>query len=240
MNSIISVKQTARTAGILYLIMFFAGPLTLIFVSSKIIVPGDASATANNVLSFEGLFRGGIAGNLLVLFLDLGLSVLLYMLLKPVSKPLAMIAMAFRLVMVAMRGINLLNYFLALQLLHSDIYPNAFDTDQIQALTMLFLNGFGKGLSLDLIFFSLHLFLVGFLVFKSGFFPRILGILLIIASIGYFSDSFSGILLPAYREIISKIIIAPAVIGELSFTLWLLIKRVNVEKWIKRNEASVW
>lgn len=234
-----SIKKTARTTGLLYLIMFITAPLSILLVSSNLIVPGDATATANNIMASEGIFRLGIAGHLVVLLLDLGISVLLYIILKPVNKTLALLAMVSRLVMTAMRGINLLNYFIVLQLLSGSSFLSVFDTNQLNALVMVFLNAFDSGFSLDLVFFALHLFFVGYLVFKSGFFPKILGILLLIAFAGYLIDSFTGILFPDYKQMVSSIVMIPNTLAELAFTIWLLIKGVNVEKWEKRvHEAK--
>ena len=190
-------------------------------------------------MASEGIFRLGIAGHLVVLLLDLGISVLLYIILKPVNKTLALLAMVSRLVMTAMRGINLLNYFIVLQLLSGSSFLSVFDTNQLNALVMVFLNAFDSGFSLDLVFFALHLFFVGYLVFKSGFFPKILGILLLIAFAGYLIDSFTGILFPDYKQMVSSIVMIPNTLAELAFTIWLLIKGVNVEKWEKRvHEAK--
>ena len=234
-----SIKRIARTTGFLYLIMFITAPLSILLVSSNLIVPGDATATATNIMASEGIFRLGIAGNMVVLLLDLGISVLLYVILKPVNKTLALIAMVSRLVMTAMRGINLLNYFIVLQLLNGADFLSVFDTDQINALVMVFLNAFNMGFSLDLVFFSLHLFFVGYLVLKSGFFPKILGILLLIAFAGYLTDSFTGILFPDYKQMVSSIVMIPNTLAELAFMLWLLIKGINVEKWEKRVQEAV-
>lgn len=234
-----SIKATARTTGLLYLIMFITAPLSILLVSANLIVPGDAATTANNIMASEGIFRLGIAGHLVVLLLDLGISVLLYVILKPVNKTLALIAMVSRLVMTAMRGINLLNYFIVLQLLNGAGFLSVFDTNQINALVMVFLNAFDKGFSLDLVFFSLHLFFVGYLVYKSGFFPKILGILLLIAFAGYFTDSLTGILFPDFKQMVSSIVMIPNTLAELAFTLWLLIKGVNVEKWEKHVKESI-
>ena len=234
-----SIKRIARTTGFLYLIMFITAPLSILLVSSNLIVPGDATATATNIMASEGIFRLGIAGNMVVLLLDLGISVLLYVILKPVNKTLALIAMVSRLVMTAMRGINLLNYFIVLQLLNGTDFLSVFDMDQINALVMVFLNAFNMGFSLDLVFFSLHLFFVGYLVLKSGFFPKILGILLLIAFAGYLTDSFTGILFPDYKQMVSSIVMIPNTLAELAFMLWLLIKGINVEKWEKRVQEAV-
>jgi hypothetical protein len=226
-----SIKQTARTTGILYLVMFITAPIAILMVSSKLIVPDDAATTTANIVANEGLFRFSIAGHLVVVLLDLAISVLLYVILKPVNRILAMLAMASRLVMTAMRGINLVNYFIVLQLVNGVALTGTPDASHFQSLVMVYLNAFDSGFSLDLVFFALHLFLIGYLVFRSGFFPKILGILLLIASIGYLAGSITHILFPDYQKIVDSIIMIPNTIAELAFPLWLLIKGINVKKW---------
>jgi len=231
-------NKTARVAGILFLIMIAASFLATGFVRVTLIVPEDATATANNIMASESQFRSGIIGHLVVLITDLGVSVLLYVLLKPVSKTLSLVAAVFRLIMVAMRGINLLTHFIALLLLSGAGYLTVFETDQLHALALLFLTAFEDGVIIDYVFFGLHLFFVGYLVFKSGYIPRILGVLLIIASFGYLTQTLTSILFPGYEAIISQIVEVPDGILELALFLWLLVKGVNVEQWEKRALES--
>ena len=223
-------NKTARVVGILFLIMLLAGPFSLVYVPSQIIVPGDAAATVNNLMDSNSLFRASNIGHLIVLFADLGVSVLLYLLLKPVNKTLALFAAAFRLVMVAMRGINLTSQLLALLLLSGADYLSVFEPDQLHALVLLFLNAFESGILIDQAFFGPHLLIVGYLVFKSGFLPRVLGVLSIIAGFGYLIDSVTFILLPDFDATISQF----TFIGEIILMLWLLTIGVNVEKWEDR------
>jgi hypothetical protein len=208
------------------------------YVPSTLIVPGDATATANNILASKGLFQFGIVGHLIVLFTDLGVAVLLYVLLKPVSKTVSLIAAVFRLIMTAMRGINLLSHFVVLILLSGASYLAVFETDQLHALALLCLTAFEDGVLLDLIFFSPHLFFLGYLVFKSGYFPRILGILLILGSFAYLVDNIAGLFFPDYAAIVSRIALVPEILAELPLLLWLLVKGVNVEQWKKRTLES--
>ncbi|NIT41882.1 MAG: DUF4386 family protein, partial [Gammaproteobacteria bacterium] len=189
----------ARIAGILYLIIFIAALFGPIFVRSNLIVPGDATTTANNIMASESLFRAGIVSYLVIFLSEIVLSVILYVLLKPVSKTLALVMMVFRLAMTTIHGINLLNQFFALLLLSGADYLTVFETDQLHALVLLFLNAHEYGWSIGIVFFSLHVFLLGYLVYKSGYFPRILGVLLIFASLSYLIDGFAILLLPNYE-----------------------------------------
>lgn len=234
-----SIQKTARITGILFLIMIIVGPFSMMYVPSQLIIPGDAATTANNIMASGSLFRMGIIGHLVILFADLGVALLLYILLKPVNRTIALIAAAFRMIMVAMRGINLLNYFIALQLLNGNDYLAVFDTGQLQALVMTFLNAFDYGVNLDMVFFSFHLLFIGYLICQSGYFPKILGILLIIAFFGYLISSMTNLFYPEYKTVVTQIVTIPNAASELLLMLWLLIKGVNVEKWEKRALESI-
>jgi hypothetical protein len=232
-----SINKTARVAGFLYLIIFVAAMFGPIFVRSNLIVPGDAATTANNIMASEGLFRAGIVSYLVIILSEIVLSVLLYVLLKPVSNTLSLIAMVSRLVMTTIHGINLLNQFFALLLLSGAAYLTVFETNQLHALVLLFLNAHEYGWAIGMVFFVLHTFLLGYLVFKSGYFPRILGVLLIFASLAYLIDNFAILFLTTY-EVTPWFFALPIVIAEIAFPLWLLIKGVNVEQWEKRALES--
>jgi hypothetical protein len=226
-----SSHQTARVAGVLYLIIIIAGIFAEFFVRQSLIVPGDAAATANNIMASEGLFRAGIAGDLIMIMSDVALALVFYVLLKPVSNSLALLAAFFRLAQAAILGINLLNLFFVLQLLSGADYLAGFGANQLHALVMLFLNGHSIGYAIGLVLFGLSLFVLGYLVFRSGYFPRILGLLLIVAGSGYLIDSFASFLLPAYdnyEALFALVVFLPAFIGELSMCLWLLLKGVKV------------
>jgi len=236
----ISPLTWARVAGVAFIIMFialmFAG-----FGSSSLIVPGDAATTANNIMASEGLFRISIASYLIILILDVVLALAFYVVLKPVDKNLALLAAVFRLIYTAIRGVSEINHLIALILLSGAASLTAFETDQLHALVSVFINADSYGFAFGLVFFGIHLFVVGYLVFKSGYLPRILGVLLIIASFCYLVANFATILLPNYadyQEIVFKIIFLPSLIGEMAFCLWLLIKGVDVQQWEKRALES--
>jgi hypothetical protein len=209
-------RKVARVAGLLYLIIIIAGIFAEFFVRQSLIVPGDATTTANNIMASEMLFRAGIASDLLMIIADVALALVFYVLFKAVSNALAMLAAFFRLAQAAVLGINLLNLFFALGLLSGADYLAVFGADQLDAFSMLFLNAHSIGYSIGLVFFGVNLFILGYLVFKSGYFPRILGVLLIAASLGYLIDSFAKVLLPnyeAYRPVFDLVVFTPAVIA---------------------------
>jgi hypothetical protein len=225
-----------RVFGLTILIRFIPAIFSEFFVRSSLVVPGDAATTATNIMASEGLFRAGIASMLIVFVLDVVAILALYVVLKPVNKNLVLLATFFGLIHVAIAGLNLLTDFFALLLLSGADYLTVFEPDQLYALVLLLLNSHNYGFQLGLFFFSFHLFILGYLVFKSGYLPRILGVFLIVSSISYLLDSFALTLLPNYadyEEIIIAVIFLPGLIGELALALWLLFKGVNVEKWEK-------
>jgi len=230
-----------RVFGLTFLLRFIPAIFGNFFVRSSLIVPGDAVTTATNIMASEGLFRAGIASMLIVFVLDVVAILALYVVLKPVNRNLSLLAAFFGLIHVAIVGLNLLTDFFALLLLSGADYLTVFEPDQLYALVLLLLNSHNYGFQLGLFFFSFHLFILGYLVFKSGYLPRILGVLLIVSSIGYLLDSFALTLLPNYadyEEIILMIIFLPNLIGEVALAFWLLIKGVDVEQWEKRALES--
>lgn len=238
MQKINSIKKTARVTGILFLIMAIIGPFSLMYVPSQLIIPGDAAATVSNIIASRSLFNLGIAGHIIILLADLGVALLLYVILKPVNRTIALLAAVLRLIMVGIRGVNLINYFIVLQLLPGADYLSAIETDHLNALIMIFLDAFNYGLDLDMVFFSFHLLLLGYLVFWSGFFPRLIGILLYIAFLGYLLIAMSSLFFPNQEPLLTKIFTLPNAISELALMLWLLIKGVDTEKWEQRSLDS--
>lgn len=225
-----SEKKTARVTGILYLIIFFANIYVFFLVTGSLVVPGDATATANNIIASEPMYRTGIASYLLVFLSEIGVAILLYKLLKPVNETLSMMAMATRLMQAAIHAVNLVNFVIPLLLLSGAESLNVFEPAQLHALAKFFLDTHYYGVLISEAFFSVSLLLLGYLVYKSDLFPSILGIGLAIAGLFYILDSFGIFLMPQHQGFIAEIIIAPVVIAEMSFILYLLIKGVRIPK----------
>ena len=242
----ISLRKAARIAGFGLLIMFIPTAFSYFFVLEGLIVPGDAATTANNIMANELLFRIAIASFLIVIVLDVVVAWAFYVLLKPVNKSLSLLTGWFRLVYSTIFGIALLNLVNALRLLIDADYLTVFGTDQLHAQVLLSLNAFSDGWAIGYIFFSLHLFFLGYLVFKSGYIPKILGVLLIISSPAYLIDNVAILLLPNYENyeaIISLVVFVPAFIGEFSLMLWLLFKgskipEMGVDKESKEEKVE--
>jgi hypothetical protein len=225
-------NKAAKIAGIGYLIIFILGIITNFFVFNSMLVQGDAQATVNNILSNEILFRSGIVSWLVVLIIDIIIAWALFVLLKPVNKSISLLAAWFRLVYVAIFGITQLNLLFVIIVLSGADFLNVFTTNQLNALALLFLNGHNYGFLIALVFFGVHLYFISYLILKSKFVPKYLGVLLLLAASGYLIDSFANFLLPNYSDykMIFMIIVAvPGIVGELVFTLWLLFRGTKVE-----------
>lgn len=220
-----------RVAGVLYLLLAIIGPFSLIYVPSALYVAGDAAATAQKIGASMELFRAGMVGDMLIVVIEVVLSVLLYKLLAPVSKTLSLIATSARLGMTIVQAINVLNKLFVVLLLSGDAYLQAFDVNYRQSLVMLFLSANKQTVLIWEVFFGLHLIVLAYLVYKSHYFPWVLGVLLALAALGYLADSFGNLLLPQYVDIYTLLVSIAAPIGELAFTLWLLIKGINAEQW---------
>lgn len=216
----------ARIAGLLYLVIIVCGIFSEVFIRSSLIEAGNASATAANILASEGLFRIGFISDSIMLLSDVAIAVLFYVLLKPVSKTLALMAAAFRLTQASVLGLNLLNYYAALLLLKGTGYTAAFETEQLNSLAALFLEMHSHGYDLGLLFFGLSSLILGHLVTRSDYFPSILGYGLMAAAVVYLVGSFTLFLFPGYESMIMPAYIVPLV-AELSFCLWLLVKGVR-------------
>lgn len=234
----LSLGRTARMAGFGYLIIFLSGIFANFFVLQNMIVPGDAAATVGNIMAAQGLFRIGILSFVIMVVFDLLLAWLLYLLLKPVNRDVSLFAGWFRLVNATIFGIALYHLFDVLQMVSGADYLTVFEPGQLHAQVMLALAAFNHTWLIGLIFFGFHLLLLGYLIIKSDYIPKILGVLLIIAAFGYLIDSFANFLLSNYSDyqtIFMLIVVIPGIIGELSFTLWLIWKGGKISEIISEN-----
>ncbi len=225
-NNLNSLKRIARLAGLLYLFLIITGIYIIMYVPSQIIELGNASATTKNILSNEFLFRTGIIGNILSNTIFVFLVLVLYKLFKQVNEHQAKLMVAFVIVQIPVVFIMEAFNITSLMIFKGEVLKT-FELSQRQDLAMLFfkINDYGL-LTLEM-FWGIWLIPFGKLVFKSGFIPRIFGILLIIAGIAYMIDSFIFLLLPSYRAFMNQPTLLLVAIGEISITLWLLIKGVK-------------
>ncbi len=231
-----SPQKYARLAGVLYLLIFFVGPFAFFMGRVGVVVPGDPTATVKELMSSQSLFRLGIVAETVIVLVEIVVSAILYVLFIPVSRPLSLAAGFARFAQAILQAVNLFTAVPALLLLGGTGYLTVFNPDQLNALVQLFADANAFMIIIWGLIFGFHLLVLGYLVYKSGFMPRILGILLIIGGVGYLSQSYGHILVPQYDEILSTVVIVLSIPGELSFTVYLLWKGLNVEKW---NEQAL-
>jgi hypothetical protein len=226
----VPLKKLGRVAGLLYLIVAVTGGFAQI-VRTNVVESGDAAATAENVLDAEWLFRLGFSSDIVAFSTEVVLGLVVYVLFRPVSASLALLAAFLRLAQAAVLGINMLNQFVVLLLLDGGDYLAPFDVTQVHALVLLFLEAHEVGYFIGLVFFGLHNIVLGYLVIKSGYLPRVLGILLmVVVSAGYLVDSFGHFLFADYPSSLSVVVIAPAALAEFAVIIWLLVKGVAIQQ----------
>lgn len=223
-----SPQLYARIAGILYLLIIVAGIFGELLVRNKLLVYGDANATANNIMKSELLWRMGISADLVMHICDLPVMIILYYLLRPVSKKLALLNLSFNLIQTAVLVANKLNLLAALFFLGDAEYLKSFSPDQLHSLSYLSIKLHDFGFGIGLIFFGFVCLIEGYLLFKSNYFPKTIGVLMSIAGICYLTNSFALLLVP---QLSSIVLLMPCLIAELSFSLWLIFKGVNLPIW---------
>jgi len=232
-----SPKLQARVAGGLWLTCIVMGIFGFV-AGSSVIVAGDAAATATNILANESLFRLGFASDLISGLSYVGVTALLYYLLKPAGRSLALIAAFFGLAGVAIGGAGNLTQLAPLVLLHGDHYLSAFTTGQLQAMAMIALKLRVQLFSIGMVFFGIQCFLAGCLIARSTFLPRLLGVLLAMGGASYVIVSFATFLAPALGVRLAPFIMPIALVGEGALTVWLLAKGVNVQRWKEQANTA--
>lgn len=228
---------TARTAGILYVIIIASGLFAEIGVRSKLIESGDPAATAQNIIDSPVLFRAGLAADIVMFIADIAIAVVLYQLLRPLSRTLSMLAAAFRITQTAVIGLNLLNMLQAVRIIDDADYLGSFGTDQTDTLALLYLDAHKYGYILGLAFFGASTMIIGYLALTSEQMPGRLGVLLGLAGAGYLVDTFSFFLIPGYDGSASPVVLAPALIAEVSFALWLLTRGRRLDRLSPHDTA---
>lgn len=231
LNVDISQRKAAMIAGFGLLAMSIFALFPHAFALPSLVVPGDATGTANNIMANEELFRMAICSFIIVIILDVLVAWAFYIVLKPVNKGLSLLMAWFRLVYATIFAFSLIFLVIPLLLLSGADYLGVLTTDQLHAYVMLSLDAFSEGWAVGLVFFGLHLILLGYLVFRSEYIPRILGVVLIIAGLSYMIDNFGRFLVPNLDLQISIVLGW----GELLFMLWLLLRGHKIPE-VKINE----
>jgi hypothetical protein len=218
-----STRNPGRFAGLLYVLISIPGVFAMVYVPSKLIVHGDAAATASNIAAHETLFRVGIASQLTGQAGFIFVALALYDLLKGVNQRQALLMVLLIVVSIPIAFVNELNSFAALVFVRGADFLSVLDKSQRDALAMLFLNLHGRGIVVAEMFWGLWLFPLAMLVYKSRFLPRFLGVWLALAGFAWVILSLTSTLLPQYQGNVSTYS-QPASLGEVAFMLWLLIR----------------
>jgi len=233
MRSLEAVPRTyARVGGLIYLAIIFLGLFGEAMVRESVFVSGNAEATLQNLKASQMLWRLSIVGDLVMHILDVPLIVIMYYLLKPVDRLLALVATVANVVQTAVLAANKLTLVVPLLLLqkHGDILASTWEA----TLSFLAIRLHGYGFGIGLLFFGVACLVRGYLVFRSTYFPRTLGVLLALAGLAYLVNSVALLLAPAVAATLFPAILAPALVGEGAFCLWLLVKGVDQSAWERK------
>ncbi|MEK4345171.1 DUF4386 domain-containing protein [Paenibacillus sp. FSL P4-0184] len=226
-------RKSALTAGISLIIMTLASFFSYGFVHGNLVVQGDASATFNNLVSSTNLFKGEILGWIIIMITDILVAWAFYVFLEPINQKLSLLGSWLRLTYSAILGIAILNLIVVLLLTGNTIDFSSLKIEQTQAFMMLFLEAFQWIWSMGLVVFGGHLLIVGYVALKSDIIPKVIGILLLLASIGYMIIHLSKIFLPQYEGVITilnYVFTIPMIVGELGFGIWLLLRGGKLHK----------
>lgn len=234
----ISPRREARIAGLLYLINIAAGAFLYGFVRSSMVAPGDAAATAANILGREFVYRLGFAAGVIVVLCNVPLALIFYDLFKVVNRSAAALVAFFTLVATAIEAANSLNYFAPLVLLGTEKHLSALKPEQLQALAYMFLELHAIGFNVAVVFFAFYDLLIGCLVFRSTFLPKIIGVLMTVGGLCYLTNSFAIFFAPRFAAHLFPYIQMPSGVAELSLCLWLLVIGVNVPRWKQRASVA--
>jgi hypothetical protein len=219
---------------VVYLAIIALGLFTEVVARGSLVVSGDPAATASRILADAGLWRASIATELLMQLLDVPYIVLLYLLLRPVSRGLALAAAGLNLVQTAVLTANKLLLLLPLFLLDGASWLQALPLTERQALAYLAIKAHAHGFAIGLVFFGVTCTINGWLIARSGFLPPVLGALLAVAGACYLANSGAMLLWPPLAALIQPWVLLPALLGELSLSLWLVVRGVDVARWQHR------
>ena len=232
-----SPKSYARFGGGLYLVIIVLGIFAEALVRGRLVSP-DAMTTVANLTAMGSLWRFGVAAEFVALVCTVALAMIYYVLLRPVSRELNLFALLLRMVAIAVQTVAVLNLISALFPLGENPYLRAFTAEQLAALTNLAIKTHSQWYGMSLLVLGFCFLIHGYLIFRSEFLPKVLGILIQVAGVGYATNGFTMILAPAAAGKVFMAIIPPVFVGELTLSLWLLLKGVNEEKWRQMNANS--
>ena len=224
----IAVQRYAKAAGVLLLVSIVGGFFGELYLPSQLIVSGDADATARNLTTLDSLYRLGFAGYLLEAICDVSLALVFYVILRPVHRQLALATVMFGIISTTLFAVGEIFFFAPPLVLSGADYLKVFTTEQLNALALLSIKMYGRVSTIFMAFYGIATLLRGYLILRSTFLPKLIGVLMIIAGTGFIVRNFVFVLAPAYA---SDLFLAPMFLAAVSLTGWLLVKGVDVPKW---------
>lgn len=233
-----SPQLYARIAGAIYLLIIVFGGFSEGFVMNTLVVSGDAATTAHNIMASAALWRLSVAGNLIVPLMAVPQLWIIYHLLKPAGRELALLFVLLEIVSLSVESISKLFLLMVLPMLSNAGYGHIFPPAQLFALVQMMLTAHDMCFNIALLFFGVDCLVTGYLIFRSGYFPKAIGMLLQLAGLSYLIGTLAVFFAPAFAETIALPVQLVALMGEASFCLWLLVKGVNVAKWNARMAAG--
>ncbi|MEQ9439582.1 MAG: DUF4386 domain-containing protein [Cyclobacteriaceae bacterium] len=221
-------KRSVRFTGLMYLLVIICAGFSQGYVRGTLVVPGDAAATAANIVSQEGLFRLGLVADLIAFILDAIISVMFYQMFRPYNKTLAMVSSVLRLLAhPAIASLNLLNHYLALAVLGEADFLAVFDPGQLQSMSLFLMDAHRNGYLIAGAFFGVHCFLLGMLIYQTDMIPKLFGVLMVVAAAGYLMETFGNFLFPGNEGWLAWVVGLSAALGEVELALYMLIKGVK-------------
>lgn len=226
-----TTTSNVRIIGLLYALVIICAGFSQGYVRGTLVVPGDASTTASNILSNLQLFRVGLAADLVAFILDAIISILLYQLLKPYGKTLAMVSSSLRLLAhPAIGSLNLLNHFMAYHILDGGEFLSTFNLAQLESMSLFFMDAHRYGYLIAGGFFGVHCALLGHQLVKSNLLPSLFGYLMMLAAVGYLMETFGNFVFPGNEEWLALLVGTTAALGEVLLAFYLLIKGTRVHE----------
>lgn len=230
-----NVQRYARIAGVLFLVSLVAGGFGEAYVPAKVLVAGDAAATAANIKAYDFLFRLGFAGFLIESLCDIVVALVLYALLKPVNRRLSLLAAFFGLVGTTLFAAAELFFFFPTFILGDPAWLTTFSADQLNNLALLSLRFFSFGVAISSLYYGMGWLVRGYLMFRSGYLPKFLGVLMAIGGLGFVVQAFARVFAPRFPSAVLLMLLFP---GGLLLAAWLLVRGVDMAKWKKCSERS--
>lgn len=217
-------KRYGRIAGLLYLIIIISGIFSEGVVRSSLVADGNSQTTVENIVNSEMMFRLGFASDIIMVLADISIALVFYLMLKHVSKSLSLLSAMFRLAQAIIIGVNLMNHFGVILVINSSELANAFDSDKLSSAVMFLMEAHSYGYLLSGVFFGFSCIVLSYLIKRSEYLPSFFGILIGVAGFFYIMDSFTQFIVPEFSEITEILVIIAAVVSEISFAIWLIVK----------------